>query len=57
MTKSDVVKSIKHDKDVEKIGTEWLLVQAKELKKAGVPVLHYHTLGKPNVVVNVVKEL
>ena len=47
----------KDDKEVEKIGTEWLLTQSKELKKAGVPVLHYYTLGKPNVVVNVVKEL
>ena len=47
----------KDDADVEKIGTEWLLVQSKELKAAGVPVLHYYTLGKPHVVCNVVKEL
>jgi methylenetetrahydrofolate reductase (NADPH) len=42
---------------VEKIGEEWLLMQSKELKKAGVPVLHYYTLGKPHVVANVVREL
>jgi len=47
----------KEDTDVEKVGTEWLLAQSKELKKSGVPVLHYYTLGKPHVVVNVVKEL
>ncbi|HMK26281.1 MAG TPA: methylenetetrahydrofolate reductase [Chitinophagaceae bacterium] len=47
----------KEDHDVEKIGTEWLLAQSKELKKSGVPVLHYYTLGKPHVVANVVKEL
>jgi methylenetetrahydrofolate reductase (NADPH) len=47
----------KADTDVEKVGTEWLLAQSKELKKAGVPVLHYYTLGKPHVVANVVKEL
>lgn len=47
----------KTDEDVEKIGSEWLLMQSKELKKAGVPVLHYYTLGKPHIVVNVVKEL
>jgi methylenetetrahydrofolate reductase (NADPH) len=47
----------KDDMDVEKVGTEWLLAQSKELKKSGVPVLHYYTLGKPLVVVNVVKEL
>jgi methylenetetrahydrofolate reductase (NADPH) len=47
----------KEDSDVEKVGTEWLLAQSKELKKSGVPVLHYYTLGKPNVVANVVKDL
>jgi methylenetetrahydrofolate reductase (NADPH) len=39
------------------VGTEWLLQQSKELKAAGVPGLHYYTLGKPNIVANVVKEL
>jgi len=29
----------------------------QELKAAGVPVLHYYTLGKPHVVCNVVKQL
>ena len=53
---SEILKC-KEDKDVEKIGTEWLLAQSKELKKAGVPVLHYYTLGKSQVVVNVVKNL
>ena len=47
----------REDADVEKVGTEWLLAQSKELKKSGVPVLHYYTLGKPHVVANVVKEL
>jgi methylenetetrahydrofolate reductase (NADPH) len=47
----------KDDADVEKIGTAWLLAQSKELKAAGVPVLHYYTLGKPHVVCNVVREL
>jgi len=47
----------KTDLDVEKVGTEWLLHQSKELKKAGVPVLHYYTLGRPHIVANVVKEL
>jgi len=47
----------KCDADVEQVGTEWLLHQSKELKKAGVPVLHYYTLGKPHIVGDVVKEL
>jgi methylenetetrahydrofolate reductase (NADPH) len=47
----------KTDEDVEKVGTDWLLTQSKELKKSGVPVLHYYTLGKPHVVANVVRGL
>ena len=45
----------KTDKEVEEVGTEWLLQQSKEIKAANVPVLHYYTLGKPNVILNVVK--
>ncbi len=47
----------KTDADVEVVGQEWLLKQSKELKAAGVPVLHYYTLGKPTVIANVVREL
>ena len=47
----------KTDAEVEVVGTEWLLQQSKELKAAGVPVLHYYTLGKPDMIVNVVKNL
>ena len=47
----------KTDADVEQVGTEWLLQQSRELKAAGVPVLHYYTLGKPTVICNVVKQL
>jgi methylenetetrahydrofolate reductase (NADPH) len=34
-----------------------LIQQSKELKKFGVPVLHYYTLGKPKIIFDVVKEL
>jgi methylenetetrahydrofolate reductase (NADPH) len=47
----------KTDEEVEKVGQEWLLHQSRDLKKNGVPVLHYYTLGKPHVIANVVKEL
>jgi len=47
----------KTDEDVEKVGQEWLLMQSKDLKKNGVPVLHYYTLGRPGIVANVVKQL
>jgi methylenetetrahydrofolate reductase (NADPH) len=47
----------KTDEDVEKVGTEWLIQQSKELKAANVPVLHYYTLGKSKMVYNVMKEV
>jgi methylenetetrahydrofolate reductase (NADPH) len=52
---SNEILKCKTDKEVEQVGTEWLLQQSKELKAANVPVLHYYTLGKPNVISNVVK--
>ena len=54
---SNEIVRCKDDKDVEKVGAEWLLSQSKELKAGGVPVLHYYTLGKPQVVADVVRRL
>jgi methylenetetrahydrofolate reductase (NADPH) len=54
---SNEILKCKSDEEVEKVGTDWLLMQSKDLKKNGVPVLHYYTLGKPHVVANVVREL
>jgi methylenetetrahydrofolate reductase (NADPH) len=47
----------KSDDEVEKVGEEWLLAQSRDLKKNGVPVLHYYTLGRPHMVANVVREI
>ncbi len=54
---SNAIMQCKTDKESECVGAEWLIQQSKELKKFGVPVLHYYTLGKPKVIWNVVKEL
>ncbi len=54
---SDAIIKCKTDDDVEIVGTEWLLQQSRELKKSGVPALHYYTLGKPKLVAGVVKQL
>lgn len=53
----DSMNRTKTDEEAEKVGEEWLIHQSKELKKAGVPVLHYYTLGKPKIVYNAVKEV
>jgi len=54
---SNEILKCKTDLDVEKVGEEWLLHQSRDLKKNGVPVLHYYTLGRPMMVANVVKQL
>lgn len=41
----------------EQVGTEWLITQCKELIARKVPVLHFYTLGKPQVIYNVVKAI
>ncbi len=53
---SEILKC-KADEDVEKVGAEWLLHQSRDLKKNGVPVLHYYTLGKPNLIAKVVRDI
>jgi methylenetetrahydrofolate reductase (NADPH) len=41
----------------DKVGEEWLLHQCRDLLKNNAPVLHFYTLGKPQVVYNVLKKL
>jgi methylenetetrahydrofolate reductase (NADPH) len=41
----------------EQIGEEWLLTQCRDLLKNGVSTLHFYTLGKPQVVRNVLRKL
>ena len=47
----------KTDAAVEQVGTEWLLMQCRELLKNNAPVLHFYTLSKPNMIYNVLKQL
>ncbi len=42
----DAVEAVRDDrKQVRQVGTEWCTAQSKELKAAGVPCLHYYTMG------------
>ncbi|WP_297703241.1 methylenetetrahydrofolate reductase [NAD(P)H] [uncultured Eudoraea sp.] len=42
----DAVEKCKDNKEVRQVGIEWAIEQSKELKEAGVPVLHYYSMGK-----------
>lgn len=44
------VEKAKDDQAVLEIGTEWCIQQSKELKAAGVPCLHYYTMGDAETV-------
>ena len=40
------VQNCKTNKEVRQVGVEWAIQQSKELLEAGVPVLHYYSMGK-----------
>ncbi|MFC6858333.1 methylenetetrahydrofolate reductase [NAD(P)H] [Zunongwangia sp. SCSIO 43204] len=40
------VEACKNNKEVRQVGIEWAIEQTKELKAAGVPVLHFYSMGK-----------
>ncbi|WP_338731648.1 methylenetetrahydrofolate reductase [NAD(P)H] [Mangrovimonas cancribranchiae] len=40
------VENCKDNKAVRQVGVEWCVQQSKELQDAGVPVLHYYSMGK-----------
>lgn len=42
----DAVEKCKNNTAVRQVGVEWCIEQSKELKEAGVPVLHYYSMGK-----------
>lgn len=54
---SDAVEHCKDDKAVKQVGEEWCLQQSKELVAAGVPVLHYYTMGKPDVIKRIASQI
>jgi methylenetetrahydrofolate reductase (NADPH) len=42
---ADAVEAAKSPAAVKEIGIEWAIQQSKELVQAGVPCLHYYTMG------------
>jgi methylenetetrahydrofolate reductase (NADPH) len=51
-----VVKA-KDNEAVKQIGIEWCIAQSKELVKAGIPVLHYYSMGKAENIKAIAKEV
>jgi methylenetetrahydrofolate reductase (NADPH) len=51
------IETAKDDKAAKQIGIEWCTAQSKELMAAGVPVLHYYSMGKSDAVKQIAKQL
>ncbi|MGB1284712.1 MAG: methylenetetrahydrofolate reductase [NAD(P)H] [Polaribacter sp.] len=51
------VEKCKNNKDVRQVGIEYAIQQSKELLAAGVPVLHYYSMGKSDNIQAIASEL
>ncbi|MFS4456529.1 methylenetetrahydrofolate reductase [NAD(P)H] [Maribacter sp. 2304DJ31-5] len=53
----DAVDGCKTNREIRQVGVEWAIQQSKELKEAGVPVLHYYSMGKSDNIKAIAKEV
>ena len=56
----DLVRAVEQSKDtaaVREVGIEWAVQQGRELMAAGVPALHFYTMGKADNVERIAKTL
>ena len=53
----EAVEACATNKEVRQVGVEWCIEQSKELKKAGVPVLHYYSMGKSDNIKAIAKSV
>lgn len=51
------VAAAKDNKAVRQIGIDWAIAQAKELKAANVPSIHFYTMGKADNIYQIVKQV
>ncbi len=47
----------KDNNQVREVGVEWAVQQSRELIKAGVPVLHFYSMGKPDNIKKIAKQI
>ena len=53
----DAVEACDNNKQVRQVGIEWAIEQSRELKAAGVPVLHYYSMGKSDNIKAIAREI
>lgn len=57
MELSAEIDDCKSDQDVRKVGIEWCTQQSIDLKNAGVPCLHYYSMGKADAVIEIARKV
>jgi methylenetetrahydrofolate reductase (NADPH) len=53
----DEVDKARDDKHAREIGVKWCIEQSKELKAAGVPVLHYYTMSRASETMEIARAI
>mgnify|MGYP001791323555 CR=1 FL=1 len=53
----ELIEACKDNKQIREVGIKWAIQQSKELIKAGVPVLHYYSMGKSDNIMKIAKEV
>ncbi len=53
----DAVMGCKDNRAVRQVGVEWCIHQSKELLAAGIPVLHYYSMGKSDNIRAIAQEV
>jgi len=51
----EAIDACENNKAVRQVGIEWAIEQSKELKAAGVPLLHYYSMGKSDNIATIAK--
>ena len=51
------VEKCRDNKQVRQVGVEWAIMQSRELKAAGLPMIHFYTMGKTDNMYKIAKEI
>lgn len=54
---ADEALKAKDNEAVKQVGVEWAIEQSKELIERGAPVLHFYTMGRPDNIAQIAKEV
>lgn len=54
---AEAIEKTSNDEQVKEVGVEWAVQQSRELMKAGVPCLHFYTMGKSEAVRKIAQQI